>query len=116
MQTNDLLKLVIDALEDVKGQEISQLSVGHLTTITDSMVFCSGTSKRHVKALSDSVIEKAKQNQVSPLGVEGQEVSEWILVDLGSVVVHVMMPAVREFYNLESLWSTDAAVASENTL
>jgi ribosome-associated protein len=100
-----LLELVVKALEDLKGVDIRVLDVSDLTTITDRMVIVSGTSTRHVKALADNVILKAKQAGFPPLGVEGEQAAEWVLVDLGYVVTHVMMPPVREFYALEKLWS-----------
>lgn len=100
-----LLELVVQALEALKGVDIRVLDVSDLTTITDRMVIVSGTSTRHVKALADNVILKAKQAGFAPLGVEGEQAAEWVLVDLGDVVAHVMMPAVREFYALEKLWS-----------
>ena len=102
---NTLLELVVKALEDLKGVDIRVLDVSGMTTITDRMVIVSGTSTRHVKALADNVILKAKQAGFPPLGVEGEQTAEWVLVDLGDVVAHVMMPAVREFYALEKLWS-----------
>jgi len=100
-----LLELVTKALEDLKGVDIRLLDVSDMTTITDRMVIASGTSTRHVKALADNVTLKAKQAGFPPLGVEGEQASEWVLVDLGDVVVHVMTPATREFYALEKLWS-----------
>ena len=96
---------VINALEDLKGVDLKVLDVRAQTTITDVMVIVSGTSTRHVKALADNVTLKAKADGYSPLGVEGEQGAEWVLIDLGDVVVHVMMPAVREFYALEKLWS-----------
>lgn len=100
-----LLELVIDALRELKGVDIRVLDVRGLTTITDSMVVASGTSTRHVKSLADNVVRKAKAAGYAPLGIEGERAAEWILVDLGDVVLHVMMPAIREFYALEKLWS-----------
>ena len=105
MESNALKDLVIDALDDIKGIEIVALNVEGQTDIADHMVVASGTSPRQVKALSDSVIEKAKAQGVRPIGVEGQDTAEWILIDLGDVIVHVMLPKVREFYDLERLWS-----------
>jgi ribosome-associated protein len=104
-QEDKLLKLVVDALEELKGVDIRILDVSKLTSITDRMVVASGTSSRHVKSLADNVIRKTKQAGFRALGVEGEQAAEWVLVDLGDVVVHVMMPAVREFYALEKLWS-----------
>ena len=100
-----LLALVIDALEELKGVDISILDVSKLTSITDRLVIASGTSTRHVKSLADSVTRKAKQAGFRVLGVEGEQAAEWVLVDLGDVVVHVMTPPIREFYALEKLWS-----------
>ena len=100
-----LLALVIDALEELKGVDISILDVSKLTSITDRLVIASGTSTRHVKSLADNVTRKAKQAGFRVLGVEGEQAAEWVLVDLGDVVVHVMTPPIREFYALEKLWS-----------
>ena len=108
-----LLDTVVKALEDLKGVEIRVLDVSELTTITDRMVIVSGTSTRHVKALADHVILKAKQAGFPPLGVEGEQAAEWVLVDLGDVVTHVMMPAIREFYALEKLWSVGGSDPAE---
>lgn len=100
-----LLGIVINALEDLKGVDLKVLDVRAQTTITDVMVIVSGTSTRHVKALADNVTLKAKANGFPALGVEGEQGAEWVLIDLGDVVVHVMIPAIREFYALEKLWS-----------
>jgi ribosome-associated protein len=106
MEIEQLKQLVIDALEDLKGKDIKIVDVRGKSSITDIMVIVSGTSDRHLKSLATSVITKAKQAGVQPLGVEGENSGEWVLVDLGDVVVHVMMPAIRDFYNLEKLWET----------
>jgi len=100
-----LLALVIDALEELKGVDIRILEVSKLTSITDRMVIASGTSTRHVKSLADNVTRKTRAAGFRALGVEGEQAAEWVLVDLGDVVVHVMMPRTREFYALEKLWS-----------
>jgi len=104
MAGNKLLNTVIEAIEDLKGRDVKTLDVRRLTSITDYMVVVSGTSDRHVKSIADHVIEQAKATGVRPLGVEGKEQAEWVLIDLGDVVVHVMQPAVREFYQIERLW------------
>lgn len=105
MDSEQLSELVIDALEDMKGVDIVRLDVSDMTTVTDYMVVASGTSKRHVQALAEAVAEKAKAAGHRPIGIEGEEGGEWILLDLGDTLVHVMLPRVREFYNLEKLWS-----------
>ncbi len=99
-----LLPLVIDALEELKAQNITDLDVRDMTSMADHMVIASGTSNRHVKALADNVVEAAKKADCPPIGSEGEESGEWILVDLGDVIVHLMLPATREFYDLERLW------------
>lgn len=101
----ELRDLAVDALEDLKGVNVVSIDVRDRTDVTDFLVVASGTSNRHVKSLSDSVIEKAKKADARPLGVEGQDAGEWVLVDLGDVVVHVMLPATRDFYDLERLWA-----------
>lgn len=105
MQTEELKQLVIDALEEMKGNDIAVLDVSGNTSVTDFMIIASGTSNRHVASLANNVVVQVKEHGVRPLGVEGQSGSEWVLVDLGDIVVHVMQPATRQFYDLERLWS-----------
>ena len=100
-----LLNIVIDAIDDMKGVDLLVIDVRDMTSITDRMVITSGTSTRHVKSIADSVALKAKQGGFPALGVEGAQAAEWVLIDLGDVVVHVMTPAIREFYALEKLWA-----------
>ena len=109
MNSEQLCDLVVDALEEVKARDIVKLDVRNLTTVTDYMIVASGTSNRHVNALADNVAEKSKAAGHRPVGVEGAEGSEWVLIDLNDVLVHVMLPAIREFYNLEKLWSLSPA-------
>lgn len=109
MQTKKLIKLVCNVLEDMKAKDITVLDVRGKSTITDYMLIASGTSSRHVVATAQDVAEKVKKVGIQPLGVEGQQAGDWILVDLGDVVVHVMMPDARNFYDLERLWGMDAA-------
>ena len=104
MKTSPLVKLVVHAIEDIKGLDIKVLDVAALTTITDYMVICTGTSNRHVKSIADNVVVKAKAAGHKPLGVEGLDSAEWVLVDLGDVVVHAMQAQTRIFYQLEKLW------------
>lgn len=105
MNSEQLSDLIVDALEEVKAKDIVRLDVRNLTSVTDFMVVASGTSNRHVKALSDAVADRARAAGQRPVGVEGAEGSEWILLDLQDALVHIMLPRVREFYNLEKLWS-----------
>jgi ribosome-associated protein len=104
MKTSPLVKLVVHAIEDLKGLDIRVLDVAALTTITDHMVVATGTSNRHVKSIADSVVARAKEGGYRPLGVEGTDAAEWVLVDLGDAVVHVMQAQARAFYQLEKLW------------
>lgn len=104
MQTEELKNLAIQALEDLKGVDIAEFDVRDMTSITDTMLIASGTSDRHVKSLADAVVMACKKSGATPLGVEGEREGEWVLVDLGDVVVHVMQPRIREFYALEKLW------------
>jgi ribosome-associated protein len=105
MNSEQISELAVAALEELKGKDIVRLDVRGLTTVTDYMVVASGTSNRHVKALADAVAEKAREAGHRPSGIEGEEGGEWVLLDLGDTLVHVMLPRVREFYNLEKLWS-----------
>ncbi len=105
MNSKQLSELVVDALDDIKAKDIVRLDVRDMTTVTDYMVVASGTSNRHVKALVDNVADRAKEAGHRPIGVEGEDGGEWVLLDLQDTLVHVMLPKVREFYNLEKLWS-----------
>jgi len=93
------------ALDDLKALDVSVLDVRHLTTVTDTMIVACGRSDRHVRAIAAAVVDKCKQEGHRPIGVEGEKVGDWVLVDLGDVVVHVMLPRAREFYSLEKLWT-----------
>lgn len=104
MDAEHLKNLAITALEDVKGKNIRVIDVTNHCDFTDIMVFCSGTSNRHVRSLAMSVVEEAKKQGQHLLSLEGEDEGEWVLVDLGDVVVHVMQEEIREFYQVEELW------------
>jgi ribosome-associated protein len=107
-QTSPLQAIVTTALDDMKAVNVKVLDVRGLTDIADTMVIASGNSDRHVRSIADRVAQKAKEAGFRPLGTEGERDGEWVLVDLQDVVVHVMLPRVREFYGLERLWDTGA--------
>lgn len=104
MKSEALRDLVVRLLDDSKAKDIKVLDVRQLTDVTDYMIIASGTSSRHVPALVNRVVEDVKEEGIKPLGVEGKEAGEWVLIDLADVVVHVMLPGAREFYDLERLW------------
>lgn len=107
--TQQLVDTTLNALADLKANDVVTLDVRALTSLADVMVIASGTSTRHVKALADNVVVKSKEAGNKPLGTEGERDAEWILIDLAGVIVHVMLPATRAFYDLERLWSAPAA-------
>jgi ribosome-associated protein len=100
-----LLETVHAAVGELKAKDVVEIDVRGKSSVTDFMVIASGTSSRHVKSIADEVVKFAKRLDVMPLGVEGEQEAEWVLVDLGDVVVHVMLPRIREFYALERLWT-----------
>ena len=110
-----LLTEVHAAMEEIKARDVTEIDVRGKTSVTDYMVVASGTSTRHVKSIADEVVRFAKKTGVMPLGVEGEREAEWVLVDLGDVIVHVMLPRVREFYALERLWTVGDQPPEEAT-
>lgn len=104
MNIEDQLLLVVDALEDVRAQDIKAFNTSKLTGLFDRVVIASGTSNRQTKALADSVVDAAKKAGLQVLAYEGAETGEWVLVDLGDIVVHAMQPAIRDYYHLEEIW------------
>jgi ribosome-associated protein len=103
-----LKTVVVDALADMKALEVKVLDVRGLTDVADFMVIASGTSDRHVRSVAQRVVERTKEAGFRPHGVEGQQDSDWVLIDLNEMIVHVMLPRVREFYGLEKLWDMTA--------
>ncbi len=104
-----LAQVVLAALEDMKAVNVKAMDVRGITDITDMMVVASGTSDRHVKSIADRVVQRCKEAGYRPFGIEGERDGEWVLLDLNDVVLHVMLPRVREFYALEKLWENGAA-------
>jgi len=105
MKAKELQLLVIDALEDIKAEDIKIIDVTKMTDVTDYMIIATGKSTRQVKALANEVSSQAKAAGIQPMGMEGEDVGEWALVDLVDVIVHIMTPQIRTTYNLEKLWS-----------
>ncbi|WP_025821542.1 ribosome silencing factor [Shewanella marina] len=105
MQGTELVEFVVDKIDDLKAKDVVTLDVSKLSTITDTLVICTGTSKTHVRAIAENMVLEAKNAGMQPLGIEGRDTSEWVLVDLGGVVLHVMQAETRELYQLEKLWS-----------
>ena len=109
LQAEATRKLALAALEELKAVQVELLDVSKIASFTDYMIFASGSSRRHVSAIAESVVEAAKAAGQPPVGVEGEDVGEWVLVDLGDVVVHVMLPDIRDYYELEKLWGEELA-------
>lgn len=108
LRLEQLEQVVREALDEMKALDPVALDVRGKTPLTDMMFIVSGSSTRHVKSIADNVVEKVLEAGWRPIGIEGEEAAEWILVDLGDIVVHVMLPAVRELYRLEGIWGIDA--------
>jgi len=108
LSSEQLQKLVVSTLEDLKAIDIQNVDVAGLNSLTDYFVIASGNSTRHVKAMAEKLVLLAKKSGIPPLGVEGHRQGEWVLVDLNDVIVHLMLPQTRAFYNLEKLWEASA--------
>ncbi len=115
LETEELKKVVIKAIEDVKGIDLSILDVKGKTSVTDVMMIVSGNTSRQVRAIVNNVIMEVKKAGHPPLGVEGEEYGEWALVDLGDIIVHIMQPSIRDFYNLEKLWGEGSPAAADGS-
>ena len=113
MNTKQLTQFALDKLDDMKATDIRVLEVGEKSSITEIMIIATGTSTVHVKAIASHVYVEAKKVNHQPLGVEGEQSGEWVMVDLDDVVVHVMLQQTRDFYNLEKLWSTESVVEAQ---
>lgn len=108
-ETQQLVDLALQALDDLKAKDVLTLDVRPLTSLADVMIIASGTSSRHVKSLADNVVKLVKEAGLKPLGMEGERDGDWVLIDLAGVIVHVMQPAPRAFYDLERLWTAGAS-------
>jgi ribosome-associated protein len=109
VESAELKLFVIDKVEDLKAKDVVVLDISERSNIADFMVVCSGTSKTHVKAIAENLVVEAKRANLHINGVEGRESSEWVLVDLGDVILHVMQDKTRDFYELEKLWTEKPA-------
>ncbi|MCH9691380.1 MAG: ribosome silencing factor [Gammaproteobacteria bacterium] len=105
----NIKQVAVEALEDLKGKDIVAVDVTQLSDVMDALLICTGSSNRQVKSLANNVVDEGKKAGFRPLGVEGMEEGEWVLVDYGDLVVHVMKAETREFYDLEKLWAMDLA-------
>ncbi|HKK15844.1 MAG TPA: ribosome silencing factor [Gammaproteobacteria bacterium] len=116
MTSEQLADIVITALEELKATDINCVDVRKLTSICDIMIFASGNSNRQVKALADNTVRAVKASKIMPLGTEGIVQGDWALVDLGDVIVHIMRPSIRDYYQLEKLWTTESAESRQQSL
>jgi ribosome-associated protein len=104
LNQSELIDFVVDKLDDMKARDIIKINVEDKSTITDLLIVCSGNSKRHVSSIAENLVVEMKAAELPPMSVEGKESGEWVLVDLGDIVVHVMQDETRDFYQLEKLW------------
>lgn len=118
MESSELKQQIVKAIDDAKGRNIRVMDVRGFSDVTDYMVIASGTSSRHVSSMADRVSESLRDQGAKPLGMEGRDTGEWVLIDFGDVIVHIMRPETRDFYNLEKLWGdldAPAAAGSRDT-
>lgn len=104
MEIQKLQRLVIDALEDVKAQDIKVFNTSHITGMFDRVIIVSGASNRQTRSIASHVVNKVKEKDIPIIAYEGQETGEWVLIDIGDIVIHIMQPSIRQYYNLEELW------------
>ncbi len=114
MQGTELKDFIVGQLEEIKAKDIVIMDVSETSTFTDYMIICSGTSTRHVKSIAIQLVKELKEKNMQPLGVEGDDAGEWVLVDSGDVIAHVMQPTTRDYFQLEKLWGEDSAHRSES--
>jgi len=107
MQPEAIKKLALQAIDELKAEDVIVLDVRSHASFTDFMIFASGRSTRHVKSIANEVVESAKKAGIALLGIEGEDVGEWVLIDIGDVIVHIMLPDTRQFYELEKLWGEE---------
>lgn len=105
MDQQQLKAFVVEKLEDLKGRDIIDIDVSDKSSVTDTLIICSGNSKRHVVSIAENLVVEAKKADAAPLSIEGKNAGDWVLVDLGDIVVHVMQDESRDFYQLEKLWA-----------
>jgi len=111
--SNELNKMILESLDDLKAQDVVTLDVRELTDVTDTLIIATGTSNRHVKSLAQNAVDDAKKKGQRAIGVEGQDAGEWVLADFGDTILHVMLPATRSNYDLEKLWTVTPAGREE---
>ncbi|MBP9722087.1 MAG: ribosome silencing factor [Gammaproteobacteria bacterium] len=115
MNLSQTESLVVTILDDLKGINIKVLNVEGMTSIADRMILCSGRSNRHVNSIANNLVAELKKNYLQPLGVEGLNTSEWVLVDIGDIIVHIMQQDTRDFYNLEALWGNVPVITERSS-
>ena len=106
MQSKETQELIYKVIEDAKGQDIRVLDVRDISDIADYMIVASGTSSRHVSSVADRIVDELRDHGCRPIGIEGKQGGDWVLIDFGDVIAHIMRPQIRDFYNLEKLWDT----------